>query len=105
MTKWKPERRTEAVARLARRHQWKELVMRDGVSALREITEQHDDILLRDLGLEKRHQPKRREPQQTVRVVLLADPDSHFTGAGEETNNSEPDVVQRSTFPYSSELE
>ena len=97
MARWKPERRTAAVARLARRHQWKELVMRDGVSALREITEQHDDILLRDLGLEKRHQPKRREPQRTVRVVLLADPESQvdlFTGAGEETKNSEPDVVQ-----------
>jgi hypothetical protein len=87
MANWEPERRAAVVLRMQRQHRWKELVMRDGVAALREITEQHDDSLLRDLGLEKRHRTKRREPQQTVRVLLLADPES-------QVDNSEPDVVQ-----------
>ena len=95
MADWEPERRAATVARLERQHQWKDLVMRDGVAALRAITEQHDDRLLRDLGLEKRKQPKRREPPQTVRVVLLVNPEGQgdlFTA--EATNGLGPAVVQ-----------
>jgi hypothetical protein len=93
MANWRPERRDEALARLERQHHWKEMVMRDGVAALRAITEQRDERLLRDLGLEKQQHPKRREPPQTVRVDLLVEPD--FFSAAEATDGSGPAVVQR----------
>lgn len=84
------------MARLERQHQWKQLVMRDGVAAPRAITEQHDDRLLRDLGLEKRKQPKRREPPKTVRVELLVNSESQVDpfACAERANCSGPAVAQ-----------
>lgn len=92
MANWRPQRRTEVEALLERQHHWKEMVMRDGVAALRAITEQRDDRLLRYLGLEKQQHPKRREPPETVRVDLLVEPD--FFSAAEATSGSGPAVVQ-----------